>query len=349
MPKTARNHNNQTNNDKQFDGIRIVTIGGGTGPFAINQYLKSYAHVTSIPGMWDNGGSTGILRDEMGVLPPGDARQALVSLADNNGMRTFFNHRLGKGPFEKHAVGNIFIAGLEELTGSFALAIEMAGDVLNIHGEVVPVTTDKVNLCLRLPNGEIIRGESLLGEECAGKDYFKKDETPGLFLWPDASLNPKAKAAIENADLVVFCPGKLFSSVGPHMLVKGMREALQASRGKKVYICNLMTLPGQTDEYRVVDHVDALEKLAGKPIFDYVLFNTQRPDQKLLKNYANEGEVFIEFSPADFKNKKYEAIGTSLLGGAYKQSSNDFLKRTLIRHDGEKVARLLMSIAFKPS
>src|SRR5664280_2167600 len=124
--------NKPQNRQEQFEGIHIVTIGGGTGPFAINQYLKSYAHITGIPGMWDNGGSTGILRDEMGVLPPGDARQALVSLAENNGMRDFFNHRLENGPCKKHAVGNIFLAGLEELTGSFAKAIEMAGDVLNI-------------------------------------------------------------------------------------------------------------------------------------------------------------------------------------------------------------------------
>jgi uncharacterized cofD-like protein len=332
----------------QFEGIHIVTIGGGTGPFAINQYLKSYAHVTAIPGMWDNGGSTGILRDEMGVLPPGDARQSLVSLADNDDMRIFFNHRLQNGPCKNHAVGNIFLSGLEELTGSFAKAVEMASQVLNIRGEVIPVTTDKVNLCLRQRNGKIIRGEKLLGEECNGKDFFEKNVAPDLFFEPVATLNPKAKIAIENADLVVICPGKLYSSVGPHLLVKGLKEALQSYKGKKVYICNLMSLPGQTDGYRVTDYVNALEKLAEEPIFDYVIYNNQRPDQKLLKLYARKGEAFVEFSPEDFKDKHYEAIGTPLLGGIYQQNTNDLLKRTLIRHDGEKVARLLMSIAFKP-
>lgn len=340
--------NNKVKTHKQFEGIHIVTIGGGTGPFAINQHLKSFAHVTAIPGMWDSGGSTGILRDEMGVLPPGDARQALVSLADNDEMRTFFNHRLQKGPFRDHAVGNIFLAGLEELTGSFAQAVEMASRVLNIRGEVIPVTTDRVTLCLKQPDGKIIRGEKFLGEECAGKNYFEKNVLPDLFFEPTATLNPKAKTAIEKADLIVFCPGKLYSSVGPHLFIKGMKEALLSSVGKKVYICNLMSLPGQTDGFRVADHADSLEKLTSRSIFDYVIYNSQRPGQKLLKHYASEGEVFVEFAPEDFKNKHYEAIGTPLLGGIGKQSSNDHLKRTLIRHDGEKVARLLMSIAFKP-
>ena len=239
----AQTIQSRTNTHKQFQGIQIVTIGGGTGPFAINQHLKSYARVTAIPGMWDNGGSTGILRDEMGVLPPGDARQALVSLADNDEMRTFFNYRLKNGPWKNHAVGNIFLAGLEELSGSFAQAVEMASKVLNIRGAVIPVLTDKVDLCLRKPNGKIIRGEKLLGEECAGKDFFKKNITPDLYLEPKVILNPKAKKAIESADMVVFCPGKLYSSVGPHLLVKGMVEALRSSRAKKVYICNLMSLP----------------------------------------------------------------------------------------------------------
>lgn len=333
---------------QRFEGIHIVTIGGGTGPFAINQHLKSYAHVTAIPGMWDNGGSTGILRDEMGVLPPGDARQALVSLADNDGMRNFFNHRMQKGPCRNHAVGNIFLSGLEEVTGSFAKAVEMASQFLNIRGEVIPVTTDKVDLCLRQPDGKIIRGEKPLGEECLGRGYFKKNVKPDLFLDPTATLNSKARTAIENADLIVVCPGKLYSSVGPHFLVKGLNEALKSATGKKVYICNLMSLPGQTDNLSVVDYVDALEKLAGQPVFDYVIYNNQRPDPELLKLYANEGEVFVEYEPVDFKNKNYEAIGSPLLGGVYTQKPGDLLKRTLIRHDGEKVARLLMSIAFKP-
>ncbi len=334
---------------KRTEGIRIVTIGGGTGPFAINQALKSYAFVSAIPGMWDSGGSTGILRDELGALPPGDARQALVSLADNETMRTFFNHRLHGGPYENHAVGNIFLAGLEELTGSFAKAIEMASELLKIRGEVIPVTTNKVHLCLRQENNEIIQGEHIIGEQCTGKNFFNRGIKPNLFLEPEAIINPKAKFAIEHADVVVFCPGKLYSSVAPHLLIKGLLDALKSSKAKKVYVCNLMTLSGQTDNFNVVDHVDALEALVGQSVFDYVVYNSERPSMPLLQRYVSEGESFVTFSPEDFKGEKYEAIGAPLLSHkVHKQSPNDLLQRTLIRHDGDSVARLLMSIAFRP-
>lgn len=342
-------HDKRKTSVKKSEGIRIVTIGGGTGPFALNQALKSYAFVSAIPGMWDSGGSTGILRDELGALPPGDARQALVSLADNETMRTFFNHRLHNGPYENHAVGNIFLAGLEELTGSFAKAIEMASELLKIRGEVIPVTTNKVHLCLRQENQEIIRGEHIIGEQCAGKDFFTKGVKPDLFLEPKALINPKAKFAIEHADVVVFCSGKLYSSVAPHLLIKGLLEAVKSSKAKKVYVCNLMTLSGQTDNFSVADHVDALEALAEQSVFDYVVYNSEQPSTQLLKRYVNQGESVVTFVPEDFRGKKYEAIGAPLLSQKIpKQNPNDLLRRTLIRHDGDKVARLLMSIAFRP-
>lgn len=334
---------------KKPEGIRIVTIGGGTGPFAVNQALKSYAFVSTIPGMWDSGGSTGILRDELGVLPPGDARQALVSLAENEKMRAFFNHRLHQGEYAKHAVGNILLAGLEELTGSFAQAIEMASELLKLRGEVLPVTTNKCHLCLRLKNGEVIKGEHIIGEECAGKDFFTYGEKPNLFLEPNAEINPKAAEAIERADLIVFCAGKLYSSVAPHFLVKGMREALQNSKARKAYVCNLMTLPGQTDNFSVADHVAALEAIAGEKLFDYVVYNTEKPSTYLLKRYASEGESVVKYTMKDFVGKHYQAIGAPLLSHkSHQTNANDLLKRTLIRHDGEHVARLLMSIAFNP-
>lgn len=332
---------------RKFEGIRIAVIGGGTGPFAINRALKSYAFVSAIPGMWDSGGSTGILRDEMGVLPPGDARQALVSLADHETMRDFFNHRLQKGSYKNHAVGNIFLAGLEELTGSFAKAIEMSSELLNIRGEVVPVITEQADLCLKQANGKVVRGENTLGEECAGKDYFASD--PELFFDPKPKLNPKVKYVIEHADVVVICPGKLYTSVGPHLLVKGMVESLQASKAKKVYVSNLMTVSGQTDGFSVVDHVNALEKLAGAKLFDYVVYNTQKPSKALLDRYTEAGETLVSFSSEDFLGVHYEPIGVNLLANVvHKQNPNDVLRRSLIRHNGEKIARLLMSIAFNP-
>lgn len=333
---------------KKPEGIRIVTIGGGTGPFAVNQALKSYAYVTTIPGMWDSGGSTGILRDELGVLPPGDARQALVSLAENEEMRAVFNHRLNGGEYEKHAVGNILLAGLEEMTGSFAKAISMASEILKLRGEVIPVTTDKCDLVLTLSSGEIIRGEHIIGEECEGKEYFVKGTVPQLSLTPTAQINPKAVSAIENADLVVFSAGKLFSSVAPHLSVNGMIDALKHTNAKIVYVCNLMTLPGQTDGFTVTDHADMLEAIAGTRLFDYVLYNNEKPSAYLLKHYATEQESYVEYAKKDFEGKQYKAIGAPLLSHkTHHTEKKDFLKRTLIRHDGDKVARLLMRVVFE--
>lgn len=333
---------------KKQEGIRIVTIGGGTGPFAVNQALKSYAFVSTIPGMWDSGGSTGILRDELGVLPPGDARQALVSLAENEKMRAVFNHRLNDGVYEKHAVGNILLAGLEEMTGSFAEAISMASEILKLHGEVLPVTTDKCNLVLTLPNGEVIEGEHIIGEECDGKDFFTKGKVPNLSLNPAAVINPKAASAIENADLVVFSAGKLYSSVAPHLLIDGMIAALQKTKAKIVYVCNLMTLSGQTDSFTVTDHAEALEAIAGTKLFEYVVYNNEKPSAYLLKHYATEKEAYVEFTKKEFEGKHYKAVGAPLLSHkTHHAEKKDFLKRTLIRHDGEKVARLLMSLAFE--
>jgi uncharacterized cofD-like protein len=202
-------------------GPRIVVIGGGTGSFAVLSALKNYARdITAIVNMIDDGGSTGVLRDELGALPPGDIRQCLVALSESDQtLRDLFNYRFEKGTFGGHSFGNLFRTALEKVTGSFAEGVEAASQILNIQGHVVPATTDNVRLALETADGRIIRGEDQIGEGQATDKLFTKGQPHRLYLEPDAMLNPLAKAAIESADIIVVAPGKLYSSILPSFLI----------------------------------------------------------------------------------------------------------------------------------
>ncbi len=331
---------------------KVVVIGGGTGTFTVLTALKYYArNVTAIVNMVDDGGSTGKLRDELGVLPPGDLRQSLVALsASSEELRDLFNYRFPPGSaFAGHSFGNLFVAALEDSTGSIADAVRVAGDVLAIEGEVIPATTDNVRLVLETSDGRTIRGEDSIGEGSATDQLFIKGQHHRLYLDPAATLNPDAIRAIREADLIVIAPGKLYSSILPSFLIKGMKEALRDAKGKKIYICNLMTQFKQTAGFNVQDFAAEIERYAGGPILDYVIYNTERPSKQLLNRYALEGEREpVAFSTDYLAEQHYTPVGEPLISRtAVTRNPNDtMLKRTLIRHDSDKLARLIMRIYF---
>jgi uncharacterized cofD-like protein len=299
--------------------------------------------------MIDDGGSTGILRDELGVLPPGDVRQSLVALSSSSQvLRDLFNYRFPEGTFEGHAFGNLFLSALEKVTGSFAKAVHVAGQILSIQGTVLPASTDDARLILETNTGRIVRGEDQIGEGPADDQLFVKGEPHKLYLEPRARINPRAKRAITEADLIVIAPGKLYSSIIPSFLIEGMGEALRNAPGKKVYVCNLMTRPTQTAGFNVEDFASELERYAGGPFLNYVIYNTERPSASLLKRYALEGEDPVVFTLNTLQKKHYQAIGEPLIAqNTPTQNPHDkLLKRTLIRHDSDKVARLIMRIYF---
>ena len=333
-------------------GPKVVVIGGGTGTFAVLSSLKYYvSDITAIVNMVDDGGSTGVLRDELGALPPGDLRQSLVALSSVSAeLRNLFNYRFPKGSFAGgHSFGNLFISALEQVTGSMSEAVKVASEVLAIQGKVIPATTDNVRLMLETADGRLIRGEDKIGEGPASERLFVKGEPHKLWLEPAAKLNPDAKKAIAAADIIVIAPGKLYSSILPSMLIKGMTDALQAAKGKKIYICNLMTRPNQTAGFSVQDFADEVERYAGAPILDYVIYNTERPSKSLLDKYALEGErEQVDFDQEQLAEEHYQAVGEPLISkSAVKRNPNDtLLARTLIRHDSDKVARLIMRIYF---
>ena len=327
-------------------GINIVVIGGGTGSFTLLSGLKNYTHnITALVNMVDDGGSTGQLRDELGVLPAGDVRQCLVALSTSPKVRDLFNYRFDEGSMKGHAFGNLFMAALEKMTGNFTEAVKVAGEVLNIRGRVEPITFDNITLVTRLSDGTVVRGqheaESLI---------IPVGERPWLDLEPTARINPQARQAILDADLVVIAPGLLYGSLAPALLVSGVTRALAETKAKKVYVCNLVNKPGQTDEFTVADYASEIERFAGVKL-DHVLYNNHRPLQELIDRYAKDGELLVEWSKEELKKKHFYASGKRLIADEVWENTNaasDPLaaQRSLIRHDADRVARELMRIYF---
>lgn len=326
------------------DGAKFVVIGGGTGSFTVLSGLKRYtSHITALVNMADDGGSTGQLRDELGVLPPGDVRQCLVALSESSKTRELFNYRFEGGTFKGHAFGNLFLTALEKMTGSFAEAVELASDVLKITGQVEPITLTDVSLCAEGKDGVPIRGEFVIA-------HSEIANHPKIWLEPDAVANPAALEAIRDADVVVIAPGNLYGSLAPALVVPGIGTALAETKAKCVYVSNLVTKPGPTDGFGVHDFADEIERLAGAEFLDYVLYNTDIPREQLMKKYAHDGEYAVTVDKAKLEIRHYKTKGTSLLATAVwagAQKSDPIAHaRSFIRHNPDAVARQLMRIYF---
>lgn len=325
-------------------GAHIVVIGGGTGSFTLLQGIKRYTHaITALVNMADDGGSTGQLRDELGVLPPGDVRQCLVALSDTPKVRDLFSYRFEEGSFKGHAFGNLFLTALEKMTGSFGEAVELASDVLKISGRVEPVTLTNVQLCAEGADGRPVRGEYVIAHtEIAAR--------PKIWLEPAAEANPEAVQAIMSADMVVIAPGNLYGSLAPTLVIDGVQQALKKTKATCVFVCNLVTKPGPTDGYTVTDFADEIERLAGSEFLDYVVFNNDIPSKKLMEKYAHEGEYAVGCDAEELKKRHYQyravpILATSIWTG--EQSSDPLAAtRSYIRHDPDAVARQLMRLYF---
>lgn len=318
---------------------KLVLIGGGTGSFTLLSSLKKYfSNITALVNMADDGGSTGILRDELGVLPPGDVRQCLVALARDPRMRDLFNYRFEEGTFAGHSFGNLFLTAVEKTTDDFAEAVDLASDVLNISGRVVPMTLDPVTLVANNPDKTTSRGQDTISAANLSR--------PHMHLEPTPRLNPAAKKALAEADFIVIAPGRLYGSLAPALIVPGVSEALAAAKAPKAYVCNLVTKPGQTEGFKVHDFAAEIERLAGKLRLDYVLYNNAKPDAELLEKYAQEGEYWVHYDESVFANQHYKAVGGHfILDTPWQQTAKkDLITRTLIRHDGDAVARALREI-----
>jgi uncharacterized cofD-like protein len=320
----------------------IVTIGGGTGQYTLLSGLKKYpVQLTAIVSMADDGGSTGVLRDELGVLPPGDIRQCLVALSEAESLvRELFNYRFDAGGLKGHNFGNIFLSALEKITGNFEDAVRVSGMVLATRGSVIPVTTQNTRLVCETPvpaggAPAAIRGQYAI-------ETARLPDGSALRLEPDVYANPKAVEAIERADCVIIGPGNFYCSILPNLLVKGISEAIARSRAKIIYNCNLMTKAGHTDGYTVRSFVEAIEGHVGKGRVDFVTANSRVPEAELLDRYASEGEYPVQ--PAQTSDVGARLLAADLISRNIPVlKEGDPIKRTLIRHDPDTLAALIIS------
>lgn len=315
---------------------KIVVVGGGTGNFVVLQGLKKYpVDLTAIVSMADDGGSTGILRDELGVLPPGDVRQCLVALSNSSRlMRSLMNYRFENGGLGGHSFGNLLLSALEKVTGSFEKAVEEAGKILYIKGKVIPITTHQVRLKMVLNNRKILEGEREI--------YLSQEIDQGyktLYLEPYPKVNPRVLEEIHNADLIVIGPGGFYTSLIPNLLVEGVCDALNKSAAKKIFVVNLMNRKGQTTGFKTSQYLMKFVSFLGRDIFDNVLVNNQKPPKELIDVYASEGDL-VENDLVDDER----IIHAEMLGPVAVEARTDLIKRNLIRHDSKKLAQELMKI-----
>jgi uncharacterized cofD-like protein len=325
-------------------GVKIVVIGGGTGSFTLLSQLKNYTtNITAIVNMADDGGSTGVLRDELGVLPPGDVRQCLVALSESEKLRELFNYRFEEGTFGGHSFGNILLTALEKTTGNFSDAVQTASEILRIDGKVVPATLDNVRLQMSWEDIQL----TLHGERVIDADYFANDPRKAtLSLTPSATVNPAAIDAIVTADLIAISPGDLYTSLGPLLVIEGVGEALANTNATVVYVSNLVTKHGQTDGFTVADHAAEIERFAGHEVLDYVLYNTAHPSDNLAEKYEAEKAFIVE--AGDVNTAHYKVVTGNYLGSMAEAEKSDKLPvtRSLIRHDADAIAKELMRLYF---
>jgi len=320
----------------------VITIGGGTGSFVVLSGLKNYEiDLNAIITMMDSGGSTGKLRDQLGVLPPGDLRQALVALSEASDIwRKLFTYRFEAGDLKGHNFGNIFLSAIEKITDSNQEAIDRAADILQTSGRVIPITFDKCTLCAEYEDGSVIEGESNIDEnEKAGI------RIRNIFLKPPANINLEAKRALERANVLIFGPGDLYTSILPNLLVSGVRETLRYVKAKKVFVVNLMTKVGQTEGFKVSDFINEIEKYLGEGSLSYVVVNSKKPSDDLINRYKEVDKVLPVEDDVRGTYRRAKIIRANILSDyAYDKSSSDDLKRSLIRHDPDKLAKVLYRI-----
>lgn len=326
---------------------KIVTIGGGTGSFMLLSGLKKYqVDLSAIVSMADDGGSTGVLRDELGVLPPGDVRQCLVALSDSSEtLRKLLNYRFEEGGLKGHNFGNLLLSALEKISGGFAQGVEEAMRILNVRGQVIPVTDQDAKLYLKTSDGQIFTGENEINHSAFNPSEIKK-----FCFNPKVGANKKALKCIKDADIIVIGPGNHFCSILPNLLIKEFSEAIKKSKAKVIYNCNLTNKKGHTEGYDVDDYVDSINKFIGKDRINYVTFNVKRPSENLLKKYEKieGGNFLVNFNENKNPKRKYKLIkGNFILNEEIKYSKTDVLAKTraFIRHNGDKLAKTIFLVS----
>ncbi|HEV3088218.1 MAG TPA: gluconeogenesis factor YvcK family protein [Candidatus Elarobacter sp.] len=315
--------------ERQLDrGYRIVVVGGGTGLSTMLRGLKKItSNLTAVVTVSDDGGSSGRLQKELGVLPPGDIRNCLVALADDEALVTeLFRYRFAEGEgLSGHSFGNLFLAAMTGITGNFDEAIKVSSRVLNVKGRVLPSTLAVARLCAKLVDGRVVEGESnITGARGVIQEVFLDP--------PYAAPLDEVIAAIREADAIVLGPGSLYTSIMPNLLVDRVGREIEASSAVKIYVCNVMTQPGETDGYTASAHVRALLRGAGANVCEVAIVNDELP-RKLREAYAEEGQL-----PVKVDDDELRALGVRVV------RANVISETDTVRHDSDRLAAVVDKI-----
>ena len=317
---------------RQRDEITVTTIGGGTGSFNILSGLREHRQldIQAIVTVMDSGGDSGRLRDEFGVLPPGDIRRCLVALSkESQLMRDLFSFRFSDPPLEDRSFGNLFFLALSQTLGSQKKSINALSKILKIRGQVIAVTWDDVHLVAKLTDGSVLHGEASIDVPNRQPDIRISD----VYLEPPASANIKALKAIEKSDFIVLAPGDLYTSTIPNLLVNGISEALQHSTAPLIYVCNLMTKQGETNGFTASQHIAEIIRYAGR-VPDAVLVHEGELPQSLMLKYEQEQAHQVEID----SDRIYE------LGVKAIKYDNIMCSNSFVRHDPTRIGDALMSL-----
>lgn len=311
------------------DNPKIVVIGGGTGLSVMLKGLKKYTdQITAVVTVSDDGGSSGRLRAELGILPPGDIRNCLVAMAETETlMDEIFQHRFTSGSgIAGHNLGNLLMIAMAEITGDFVSAIKEVSRVLAVRGKVIPATLEHVTLGAWMSDGAIINGETAI------RNYTQKIEK--VFLIPETCLPvPASIDAIMEADAIVLGPGSLYTSIIPNLLVEGVSEAIAKSSATKIYVSNIMTEQGETDNFSALDHLRVIMQYVEEPIIDYVVLNTGKIDDWRLERYREEQAVPVVDTYQQIRDMGFEVIAEDLVSNT-----------EVAWHDTDKLARVILKI-----
>ncbi|QYK52292.1 MAG: YvcK family protein [Fimbriimonadaceae bacterium] len=315
-------------------GPRIVALGGGTGLSTLLRGLKQYSsNITAVVTVTDDGGSSGRLSRDLGIIPPGDMRNCLVALADaEKRMTDLFQYRFSSvsGPLSGHSIGNLLLAGfVEQANGDFDQALSLASEVLAIRGRVIPSTTEKVVLKALMEDGQELVGETTIVDSTL--------KIQRIYLSPShARPHPLAIEAIQEADLIVIGPGSVYTSLVPNLLIPGIAEAIGESNAIKAYVCNVMTQSGESDAFSAAEHVMALQANVPNRVFDYVLVNTAPPTQDLASKYKESGQELVIADTDRIKQMGFKPVTGNFM------SESDY-----VRHDPMRVAARLIDLLKK--
>ena len=307
--------------------IKVVTIGGGTGLSVLLRGLKKYPlEITAVVTVADDGGSSGKIRSDMNIPSPGDIRNVIAALSDVEPyLEKMFQYRFDSGEVKGHPVGNLMIAAMTDIHGDFSTAVKVMSRILNVRGTVLPTTNDIATLNAVLSDGEIIRGESSITKAGGVIDH--------VYITPSrVKPNEDVLKAIEEADYIIMGPGSLYTSIIPNLVISNVSEKIRESNAKKIYVCNVMTQHGETDNYSVCDHIVAINKHVEENIFDLVIANSREFDDSILSKYHKEKQ-----EPVKIDQDKIEELGIKLI----KNNDVGIVDNSTIRHNAEKVSELI--------